>query len=206
MRRCRSRSSTSFESSAGPSSGMSPDCAPLSSRRPHGRGSARPRPMPSPSGCTAFALRVTPESAVICATRCREWRGARLFFCPAGKKRAWQRPTLPPHYKAVPSALEGLTSVFGMGTGGTPPLWSPGKYPYVFVDPLPHGGEARKKEREHDSSRQGRMLSGFRRHLRRTSARSLRCLATNEVGLSALRPAGCSACRPPRTKCLEISR
>src|SRR5262245_31835910 len=27
---------------------------------------------------------------------------------------------------AVPSAQEGLTSVFGMGTGVTPPLWSPG--------------------------------------------------------------------------------
>ncbi len=26
---------------------------------------------------------------------------------------------------AVTSALEGLTSVFGMGTGGTPPAWSP---------------------------------------------------------------------------------
>ena len=26
---------------------------------------------------------------------------------------------------AVPSAQEGLTSVFGMGTGGTPLLWSP---------------------------------------------------------------------------------
>ena len=25
----------------------------------------------------------------------------------------------------VPSALAGLTSVFGMGTGVTPPLWSP---------------------------------------------------------------------------------
>ena len=25
----------------------------------------------------------------------------------------------------VPSALEGLTSVFGMGTGVTPPLWPP---------------------------------------------------------------------------------
>ena len=29
--------------------------------------------------------------------------------------------------RGVPSALEGLTSVFGMGTGITPPLWSPGK-------------------------------------------------------------------------------
>ena len=28
--------------------------------------------------------------------------------------------------RAVPSALEGLTSVFGMGTGVTPPPWSPG--------------------------------------------------------------------------------
>ena len=27
---------------------------------------------------------------------------------------------------AVPSAVEGLTSVFGMGTGVTPPLWPPG--------------------------------------------------------------------------------
>ena len=28
----------------------------------------------------------------------------------------------------VPSALAVLTSVFGMGTGGTPPLWSPKRY------------------------------------------------------------------------------
>ena len=32
------------------------------------------------------------------------------------------------HLKAVPSAQEGLTSVFGMGTGGTPPLSLPGYY------------------------------------------------------------------------------
>jgi hypothetical protein len=29
--------------------------------------------------------------------------------------------------RAVPWALEGLTSVFGMGTGVTPPVWSPEK-------------------------------------------------------------------------------
>ena len=29
-------------------------------------------------------------------------------------------------YAAVPSAMKGLTSVFGMGTGGSPSLWSPG--------------------------------------------------------------------------------
>ena len=33
-----------------------------------------------------------------------------------------QRPTLPHGNRAVPSALEGLTAVFGMGTGGTPPM------------------------------------------------------------------------------------
>ena len=27
--------------------------------------------------------------------------------------------------RAVPSALEGLTTEFGMGSGVTPPLWSP---------------------------------------------------------------------------------
>src|SRR5262249_8235807 len=32
-----------------------------------------------------------------------------------------QRPTLPRRDDAVPSALEGFTSVFGMGTGGAPP-------------------------------------------------------------------------------------
>ena len=28
--------------------------------------------------------------------------------------------------RGVPSALEGLTTVFGMGTGVAPPVWSPG--------------------------------------------------------------------------------
>ena len=37
----------------------------------------------------------------------------------------WQRPTLPQN-SAVPSAQEGLTAVFGMGTGVSPPLSSPG--------------------------------------------------------------------------------
>jgi hypothetical protein len=35
--------------------------------------------------------------------------------------------------RGVPSALEGLTSVFGMGTGITPPLWSPGKI-FIYVN------------------------------------------------------------------------
>ncbi len=36
-----------------------------------------------------------------------------------------RRPTLPGGFPQVPSALAGLTSVFGMGTGVTPPLWPP---------------------------------------------------------------------------------
>src|SRR5438552_366315 len=32
---------------------------------------------------------------------------------------------------AVPSALEGLTSVFGMGTGVSPPQWSPNNGNYT---------------------------------------------------------------------------
>ena len=39
---------------------------------------------------------------------------------------SWQWPTLPRKEYAVPSALEDLTSVFGMGTGVTPPPLSPG--------------------------------------------------------------------------------
>jgi hypothetical protein len=38
-----------------------------------------------------------------------------------------------PRWKAVPSALEGLTSGFGMGPGVTPPPWAPGN----FVSELP---------------------------------------------------------------------
>ena len=43
----------------------------------------------------------------------------------------------------VPSAQEGLTSVFGMGTGGSPPLLSPGNN-YIFEEIIdnmvkPHG-------------------------------------------------------------------
>ncbi len=39
---------------------------------------------------------------------------------------ARRRPTLPAGDQLVPSALEGLTAVFGMGTGGAPPPLSPG--------------------------------------------------------------------------------
>ena len=41
-----------------------------------------------------------------------------------GKKKARRLPTFPPR-EAVSSALESLTSVFGMGTGISSPLWPP---------------------------------------------------------------------------------
>ena len=37
-----------------------------------------------------------------------------------------QRPTLPGHSAQVPSAQEGLTAEFGMGSGVSPPPWPPG--------------------------------------------------------------------------------
>ena len=45
--------------------------------------------------------------------------------------KSWQRPTLP-RTPAVPSALEGLTAVFGMGTGVSPPPSSPGILSSIF--------------------------------------------------------------------------
>ena len=57
-----------------------------------------------------------------------EWVGKFLFAFlidthPAkpGQKKAWQQPTFPPLGGAVSSAWEGLTSVFGKGTGMAPP-------------------------------------------------------------------------------------
>src|SRR5690554_25564 len=44
-----------------------------------------------------------------------------------------QRVTLPPRDVAVPSPLESLTAVFGMGTGGSSPLLSPGNLRFSYV-------------------------------------------------------------------------
>ena len=65
-----------------------------------------------------------------------------FFICSREKKRTSGNDLLSPEHPVlhsgetrkgvgpdrelgVPSAQEGLTAVFGMGTGGTPPLWSP---------------------------------------------------------------------------------
>ena len=54
----------------------------------------------------------------------RPWDDAG-FLSEAKKSR--QRPTLARASPALPSAMEPLTSVFGMGTGVTAPPWSPAK-------------------------------------------------------------------------------
>jgi len=61
------------------------------------------------------------------------WAGRRAAADPSGQKRGpvllsknramtWQRPTLAGPNVQLPLAAEGLTAVFGMGTGGTPRL------------------------------------------------------------------------------------
>src|SRR5205807_126665 len=61
-----------------------------------------------------------------------------------------------PVTRAVPSALEGLTSGFGMGPGVSPPLWPP-KRPLSSRPPraLPDSGTAARETSEDASPRVG---------------------------------------------------
>ena len=52
------------------------------------------------------------------------------FSLPRKIKKSRRRPTLARASPALPSAMGPLTSVFGMGTGVTTPLWSPAKKPF----------------------------------------------------------------------------
>src|SRR5688572_15647024 len=54
------------------------------------------------------------------AAGARNWTGLVDLDRRAPSRRSRQRPTLPHGDRAVPSALEGLTAVFGMGTGVSP--------------------------------------------------------------------------------------
>ncbi len=49
--------------------------------------------------------------------RARERKTARFVFRVTLKALSWHRPTLPGAKPQVPSAMNGLTTVFGMGTG-----------------------------------------------------------------------------------------
>ena len=58
-----------------------------------------------------------------------------LERAPKGRKKTWQRPTLPQdctRKTAVPSARGCFTSVFGMGTGVSALLWPPGSHPEAY--------------------------------------------------------------------------
>ena len=54
---------------------------------------------------------------------CYIW--SRLDSLPINEKKTRRRPTRARAGPALPSAKEPLTSVFGMGTGMTTPLWPP---------------------------------------------------------------------------------
>ena len=55
------------------------------------------------------------------------------LFCLLEKaKKSRRRPTLARASPALPSAMEPLTSVFGMGTGMTAPPWPPAKKPQAW--------------------------------------------------------------------------
>ena len=62
--------------------------------------------------------RGTPQASATKKTRLRD-------DPEPGSGKIRRRPTLPHGDRAVPSALEGLTAVFGMGTGVSPPLSPP---------------------------------------------------------------------------------
>ena len=57
----------------------------------------------------------------------------------AFRKRSHRRATLPHKKCAVPSPKQGLTSVFGMGTGVAPALWTVGKTVLLISIALVHG-------------------------------------------------------------------
>ena len=73
-----------------------------------------------PSPCAPLPSR--PQVSAVRAVRV-VWRGK-------GKGR--RRPTLARASPALPSAMGPLTSVFGMGTGMTAPLWPPARKPEVL--------------------------------------------------------------------------
>ena len=61
---------------------------------------------------------------------------------PVKSKR--RRPPTLPHCGAVPSAQPGLTSLFGMGRGGTPAQWPPGyALPHMLANGLHVHGRGR---------------------------------------------------------------
>ena len=79
-------------------------------RKPHGQNGPRHYP-----AAIAGLTQISPKT-----------RRPGAALATPGQK-TWRRPTLARPCVLLPSAVQGLTAVFGMGTGGTPDLWSPGK-------------------------------------------------------------------------------
>ena len=72
-----------------------------------------------------------------------------------------RRPPTLPHCGAVPSAQPGLTSLFGMGRGGTPAQWPPG-----YAVPPGNGHAHRARQGAHLAARLGTQ-DGRAAHIRR---------------------------------------
>lgn len=74
------------------------------------------------------------------------------------EKNARQRPTLSPQ-KAIPSALMGLTSVFGMVTGITPMIWPPSNILIILFSIL--SSVVLRFQGVKDSSVQGKLVPNY---------------------------------------------
>ena len=75
----------------------------------------------SPSGLSSLSCPTSPVSLARFSLSCC------IPWIIGLKRKSRRRPTLARASPALPSAMEHLTSVFGMGTGVTTPLWPPAK-------------------------------------------------------------------------------
>ena len=97
---------------------------------PLGRNGGVRRPRPTPANAWFRLRRPTCFRAMLLVRRLSrrpaKTRGPEAAFAASGPK-TWQQPTLAGPNVLLPLAARGLTAVFGMGTGGTPGKWSPGR-------------------------------------------------------------------------------
>ena len=101
----------------------------------------------------------TPRAAAARATKKKPRRKPCGLTAELQNKR--RRPPTLPHCGAVPSAQPGLTSLFGMGRGGTPAQWPPG-----YAVPPGNGHAHRARQGAHLAARLGTQ-DGRAAHIRR---------------------------------------
>ena len=103
---------------------------PRSPRRPH----SAPSALSSPASIDGQVSKTISHASRLCQAFSRCFSA--FFSFPSGRSQAGREKILAATYfpavAAVSSAHEGLTSVFGMGTGIAPPLWPPG-ITYIFI-------------------------------------------------------------------------